>query len=60
MISTVIYVLVAIAAVGVAPVDVLTGSDAPLAAALREGAGIPWAGAVLAAGALIAITTVVW
>ena len=59
LISTVIYILVAIAAVGVAPVEVLTGSDAPLAAALREGAGIPWAGAVLAAGALIAITTVV-
>jgi APA family basic amino acid/polyamine antiporter len=59
LISTVIYVLVAIAAVGVAPIDVLTGSDAPLAAALREGAGIPWAGGVLAAGALIAITSVV-
>jgi APA family basic amino acid/polyamine antiporter len=59
LISTVIYVLVAVAAVGVAPIDTLTGSDAPLAAALREGAGIPWAGAVLAAGALIAITTVV-
>jgi APA family basic amino acid/polyamine antiporter len=59
LISTVIYVVVAIAAVGVAPVKTLTNSDAPLAAALREGAGIPWAGGVLAAGALIAITTVV-
>jgi basic amino acid/polyamine antiporter, APA family len=59
VISTVLYVLVAIAAVGVAPVDTLAGSDAPLAAALREGAGLPWAGGVLALGALIAITSVV-
>ena len=40
VISTVLYVLVALAAVGVAPVDTLSGSDAPLAAALREGAGL--------------------
>ena len=59
LISTVLYVLVAIAAIGVAPISVLTGSDAPLAAALSEGAGIPWAGAVLALGALVAITSVV-
>ncbi len=59
LVSTVIYVLVAIAAVGVAPVDTLSGSDAPLAAALREGAGIPWAGGLLALGALVAITSVV-
>ena len=58
-ISTFLYVLVAIAAVGVAPVETLQGSDAPLAAALREGAGLPWAGGILAAGALIAITSVV-
>ncbi|MBA3528620.1 MAG: amino acid permease, partial [Propionibacteriaceae bacterium] len=59
VISTILYVLVAVAAIGVAPVKTLTESDAPLAAALREGAGIPWAGAVLALGALIAITSVV-
>jgi len=59
VISTILYVLVALAAVGVAPVDTLSGSDAPLAAALREGAGLPWAGGVLAAGALVAITSVV-
>ncbi len=59
LISTLLYVLVAWAAVGVAPVKTLSGSDAPLATALREGAGIPWAGAVLSAGALIAITSVV-
>jgi basic amino acid/polyamine antiporter, APA family len=59
VISTVLYVLVSLAAIGVAPVATLTGSDAPLAAALREGAGIPWAGGLLALGALIAITSVV-
>ncbi|TFV95422.1 amino acid permease [Leifsonia flava] len=59
LISTVLYVLVAIAAVGVASVDTLSGSDAPLATALDEGAGIPWAGGLLAAGALIAITSVI-
>ena len=59
LISTVVYVLVAIAAVGVAPIATLAESDAPLAAALREGAGLPWAGGVLAAGALVAITSVV-
>jgi len=59
LISTVLYVLVAVAAIGVARVDTLSGSDAPLAAALREGAGIPWAAAVLALGALVAITSVV-
>ncbi len=58
-ISTVIYILVAVAAVGVAPVSTLTGSDAPLAAALKDGAGISWAAGVLAFGALVAITSVV-
>ena len=59
VISTVLYVLVAIAAVGVAPVSVLGKSDAPLAAALDEGTGLHWAAAVLAFGALVAITSVV-
>jgi APA family basic amino acid/polyamine antiporter len=59
LISTVLYVIVAIAAIGVAPIKTLTDSDAPLAAGLREGAGIPWAGGLLALGALIAITSVV-
>jgi basic amino acid/polyamine antiporter, APA family len=59
VISTILYILVAISAIGIAPIATLTGSDAPLAAALTEGAGIPWAGAVLALGALIAITSVV-
>lgn len=59
VISTILYVAVAFAAVGVAPVKTLAESDAPLSTALREGAGIPWAGAVLSLGALIAITSVV-
>ena len=61
-ISTVLYVLVAIAAVGVAPISVMTeseNSDAPLSAALESGTGLDWAAAALSLGALIAITSVV-
>jgi APA family basic amino acid/polyamine antiporter len=59
VISTVLYVLVAIAAVGVADIKTLGSSDAPLATALSEGAGLSWAGALIAGGALVAITSVV-
>lgn len=62
IISTVLYILVAFAAVGVAPIDVMTNSknkDAPLSAALERGTGLDWASAVLSLGALIAITSVV-
>ena len=59
VISTVLYILVALAAVGVAPVSTLGESDAPLAAALQEGTGIGWAAGLLAFGALVAITSVV-
>jgi APA family basic amino acid/polyamine antiporter len=59
LISTLLYVLVSFTAVGIANTKTLAGSDAPLSTALREGAGIPWAGAVLSLGALIAITSVV-
>lgn len=62
VISTVLYVLVAFAAVGVAPIDVMTNSenkDAPLSAALERGTGLDWASALLSLGALIAITSVV-
>ena len=59
LISTLLYVLVSFAAVGVANTKTLADSDAPLSTALREGAGVPWAGAVLSLGALIAITSVV-
>ena len=58
-ISTLLYVLVAVAAVGVAPSDLLGESEAPLAAALEDGTGISWAAGLLAFGALIAITSVV-
>ncbi|MFI5839338.1 amino acid permease [Catenuloplanes sp. NPDC051500] len=59
VICTVFYVLVSAGAIGIAGSDVLSGSDAPLAAALSEGAGITWAAAILAFGALVAITSVV-
>jgi APA family basic amino acid/polyamine antiporter len=59
LICTVFYVLTALGAVGIATPEVLSGSDAPLAAALDEGAGIGWAAAVLAFGAVIAITSVI-
>ncbi|MCW2746942.1 MAG: putative amino acid permease [Nocardioidaceae bacterium] len=59
VIPTILYVLVAIAAVGVAPISVMSGSDAPLSDALEKGTGIAWASAVLSFGAMIAITSVV-
>jgi APA family basic amino acid/polyamine antiporter len=62
VISTLLYILVAVAAVGVAPISVMTSSrnaDAPLSAALEAGTGLSWASAVLSLGALIAITSVV-
>jgi APA family basic amino acid/polyamine antiporter len=42
VIAAVIYILVAVAAVGALPADQLAGQDAPLAIALSEGAGIGW------------------
>jgi hypothetical protein len=59
IICTIFYVLTAVGALGIASPDVLQHSDAPLAAALDKGAGIGWAGAILALGAVIAITSVV-
>jgi basic amino acid/polyamine antiporter, APA family len=60
LIATVLYILVAITAVGLAPVDRLAGSDAPLTDALRSGAGLgSWAGDLLSLGALVAISSVV-
>jgi APA family basic amino acid/polyamine antiporter len=58
VICTIVYILVSIAAVGSLDAKALQESDAPLAAALDEGAGISWAASLLAAGALIAITSV--
>jgi basic amino acid/polyamine antiporter, APA family len=60
LIATVIYILVAITAVGLAPIDRLAGSEAPLTDALRSGAGLgDWAGDLLSLGALVAISSVV-
>ena len=60
LIATVIYIAVAITAVGLAPVDKLAGSEAPLTDALRSGAGLgSWAGDLLSLGALVAISSVV-
>ena len=58
VICTIIYIVVAIAAVGSLDAKTLADSDAPLAAALDEGAGISWAASVMAFGALVAITSV--
>jgi APA family basic amino acid/polyamine antiporter len=60
LIATVIYIAVAITAVGLAPADKLAGSEAPLTDALRSGAGLgSWAGDLLSLGALVAISSVV-
>src|SRR3982751_584833 len=59
LICTLFYVLTAVGALGIASPDQMKGSDAPLATALDEGAGISWAAGVLALGAVVAITSVV-
>jgi APA family basic amino acid/polyamine antiporter len=59
VIATVVYVLVSVAAIGALPAGRLAGSDAPLAKALSDGAGVGWAADLLSFGALIAITSVV-
>ena len=59
LICTLLYILVAVVTVGLAPADKLAGSDATLAVALKSGAGIGnWAADILSVGALIAITSV--
>jgi APA family basic amino acid/polyamine antiporter len=58
-ICTVFYVLVAVGAIGIATPAQLGGSEAPLATALQEGAGITWAASVLSLGAVVAITSVI-
>lgn len=60
LIVTVVYILVAVAAIGLVPANELAGSDAPLTDAVRSGAGLgDWAGDILSLGALVAITSVV-
>jgi APA family basic amino acid/polyamine antiporter len=58
LICTLIYILVAVVAVGLAPASKLAGSDAPLSDAIKIGTGYSWAGNILSLGALIAITSV--
>jgi APA family basic amino acid/polyamine antiporter len=58
-VATLLYIIVAIVAVGALPADQLAESDAPLAAALRDGAGIDWGASLIAVGALVSITSVV-
>jgi APA family basic amino acid/polyamine antiporter len=60
VLATILYILVAVTAIGLAPPAKLAGSSAPLTDALRAGGGYgAWAGDVLSLGALIAITSVV-
>ncbi|MEU4420509.1 amino acid permease [Actinoplanes sp. NPDC024001] len=59
LICTVFYVLTVTGAIGIATPEQMSGSDAPLATALDEGAGLNWAAAILALGAVVAITSVV-
>src|SRR4029450_7758140 len=58
IIATVFYILVSVGAIGLLPADQLAESDAPLAHALDVGAGLSWAAAILALGAIVAITSV--
>ncbi|GMA87318.1 hypothetical protein GCM10025868_25680 [Angustibacter aerolatus] len=58
LISTLFYVAVALGATGLVPYKNLAGSEAPLADALKQAAGLDWAAGVLSLGALIAITSV--
>ena len=59
LIATVLYIVVAITAVGALDAGALGKADAPLAAALSEGAGVEWAADLISFGALVAITSVV-
>jgi len=57
-ICTIFYILTTVGAIGIASPAQLGASEAPLAAALEEGAGITWAASVLSLGAVVAITSV--
>jgi basic amino acid/polyamine antiporter, APA family len=59
VICTIIYIAVALAAVGALPAKQLAGAEAPLSKALSDGAGVSWAANIISFGALIAITSVV-
>ncbi|MEA2481166.1 MAG: basic amino acid/polyamine antiporter, family [Thermoleophilaceae bacterium] len=59
VIATILYIVVAIVAIGALPAGKLAGSQAPLASALDEGAGYSWGSTLISVGALVAITSVV-
>ncbi|OLB76766.1 MAG: amino acid permease [Actinobacteria bacterium 13_2_20CM_2_71_6] len=59
LICTLFYILTAAGAMGIASPDQMSKSDAPLAAALKDGAGVSWAAWILALGAVVAITSVI-
>jgi APA family basic amino acid/polyamine antiporter len=59
VICTIFYVLTAVGAIGIATPEQMSESEAPLATALNDGAGLTWAAWVLALGALVAITSVI-
>ena len=58
LIATLVYVLVAVGAVGSLPAAQLGATDAPLSEALEEGVGLGWAAALTSFGAIVAITSV--
>ena len=58
-VATLLYIAVAVVAVGALPFDALKDAEAPLAKVLDEGAGFSWAANVISFGALVAITSVV-
>ena len=57
-VATIFYGLVSIGALGIATPAQLAESEAPLSAALEEGAGISWAAAALSVAAVVALTSV--
>jgi basic amino acid/polyamine antiporter, APA family len=59
VIATLIYIVVAVAAVGALPFDQLAGDGKPLATVIDKGAGFGWAADIISLGALVAITSVV-
>jgi APA family basic amino acid/polyamine antiporter len=58
-IATVLYILVALVAIGALPFKQLDGIEAPLATAIDKGAGFGWASSIISFGALVAITSVI-
>jgi basic amino acid/polyamine antiporter, APA family len=58
-IATLLYIAVAIVAVGALPFDQLKGSESPLATVLDKGAGLSWGADLISFGAIIAISSVV-